>query len=38
VVLINPSEQIRKLLLITKLNSIFTIVESEQSAKEHLKK
>ncbi len=38
VVLINPSEQIRKLLLITKLNSIFTIVDSADKAKEHLKK
>ncbi|MCU0417619.1 MAG: STAS domain-containing protein [Cytophagaceae bacterium] len=31
-VLINPSEQIKKLLLITKLNSIFHIVDSEADA------
>ena len=35
-VLINPSEQIRKLLIITKLNSIFTITETDQMATEFL--
>ncbi|WMJ74852.1 STAS domain-containing protein [Cytophagaceae bacterium ABcell3] len=38
VILINPSEQIKKLLIITKLNAIFTIVDTEQEAKEKLKK
>lgn len=37
-VLINPSEQIKKLLIITKLNSIFVIVESESEALERLTK
>ena len=32
VVLINPSEQIKKLLVITKLNAIFTIVKSTEEA------
>lgn len=32
VVLINPSDQIRKLLLITKLNAIFTIYNSFEEA------
>lgn len=32
VVLINPSEQINKLLVITKLNAIFTIVKSNEEA------
>ena len=36
VVLIKPSDQIRKLLVITKLNAIFTIVESEEEAKTKL--
>ena len=31
-VLINPSEQIRKLLIITKLNNIFTITETDEAA------
>lgn len=31
-VLINPSEQIRKLLIITKLNNIFTITETDKAA------
>lgn len=33
VVLINPSEQIKKLLIITKLNAIFTIVNDQEEAK-----
>ncbi|ABG58969.1 STAS domain-containing protein [Cytophaga hutchinsonii] len=37
-VLINPSEQIKKLLIITKLNSIFVIVETEAEALERLTK
>ncbi|MGN6647724.1 MAG: STAS domain-containing protein [Cytophaga sp.] len=37
-VLINPSEQIKKLLIITKLNSIFVIVESEEEALKRLTK
>jgi anti-sigma B factor antagonist len=32
VVLINPSEQIKKLLIITKLNAIFSIVNSSEEA------
>ncbi|MBX9853569.1 MAG: STAS domain-containing protein [Cytophagaceae bacterium] len=32
VVLINPSDQIKKLLIITKLNAIFNIVNNEQEA------
>ncbi len=36
-VLINPSEHIRKLLIITKLNAIFTIVEDEAQAANFLK-
>ncbi|UOR06032.1 STAS domain-containing protein [Hymenobacter aerilatus] len=36
-VLIKPSEQLQKLLLITKLNAIFTIAADEASAAEHLK-
>ncbi len=36
VVLIKPSDQIRKLLVITKLNAIFTIVENEEEAKTKL--
>ncbi|CAA9243198.1 MAG: hypothetical protein AVDCRST_MAG95-1519 [uncultured Adhaeribacter sp.] len=31
-VLINPSEQIRKLLIITKLNNIFTVAETDKAA------
>ncbi|MCU0430657.1 MAG: STAS domain-containing protein [Cytophagaceae bacterium] len=31
-VLVNPSEQINKLLIITKLNSIFNVVKSEEEA------
>lgn len=33
VALVNPSEQINKLLVITKLNAIFTIVNNEEEAK-----
>ena len=33
VVLVNPSDQVRKLLVITKLNNIFTIVEHAEEAK-----
>ncbi len=36
-ILINPSEQIKKLLIITKLNSIFDIVNSREEAIEQLK-
>ncbi|MFA0960860.1 STAS domain-containing protein [Roseivirga sp. BDSF3-8] len=32
VLLINPSQHVQKLLIITKLNAIFTIVSSEQEA------
>jgi anti-sigma B factor antagonist len=32
VVLINPSEQVKKLLIITKLNAIFTIVDTKEEA------
>ncbi|MFN3403661.1 MAG: STAS domain-containing protein [Cytophagaceae bacterium] len=38
VVLINPSEQIKKLLIITKLNAIFSIVDTEEQAIEKLTK
>jgi anti-sigma B factor antagonist len=38
VVLINPSEQVKKLLIITKLNAIFTIVDSKEEAFAELKK
>ncbi len=38
VVLINPSEQVKKLLIITKLNAIFTIVDSKDEAFQELKK
>ena len=36
-VLINPSEQIQKLLIITKLNSIFTITETDKAAAQFLR-
>ncbi|MEQ9426465.1 MAG: STAS domain-containing protein [Cyclobacteriaceae bacterium] len=36
-VLINPSEQVSKLLIITKLNAIFTIVDTKEQALEKLK-
>ncbi|SMG39707.1 anti-sigma B factor antagonist [Marivirga sericea] len=32
VVLINPSEQVKKLLIITKLNNIFTIYDTKEEA------
>lgn len=32
VVLINPSEQVKKLLVITKLNNIFTIFDTKEEA------
>lgn len=38
IVLINPSDQIKKLLIITKLNAIFNIVNSEKEALTKLKK
>jgi len=37
VVLVNPSEQVKKLLIITKLNAIFTIVDTRELALEELK-
>lgn len=37
VILINPSEQIKKLLIITKLNAIFSIVNSSSEAISKLK-
>ena len=36
-VLINPSEHIRKLLIITKLNAIFTVAEDDAQAAKFLK-
>jgi len=36
-VLINPSEHIRKLLIITKLNAIFTVAEDDAQAANFLK-
>ncbi|WP_181305946.1 STAS domain-containing protein [Rufibacter sp. XAAS-G3-1] len=36
-ILINPSEHIRKLLIITKLNAIFTIAEDDSNAVQLLK-
>ncbi|WP_422361989.1 STAS domain-containing protein [Reichenbachiella sp.] len=38
VVIVNPSEHVKKLLAITKLNAIFTIVDSVAEAKEELNK
>lgn len=38
IVLINPSEQIKKLLIITKLNAIFNVVNNEEEAVAKLKK
>ncbi|MGI9543706.1 MAG: STAS domain-containing protein [Cyclobacteriaceae bacterium] len=38
VVLINPSEQVKKLLIITKLNAIFTIVDDKEAGITELKK
>ena len=37
VVLINPSDHVKKLLVITKLNAIFTIVDSIDEATKELK-
>jgi anti-sigma B factor antagonist len=37
VFLMNPSESVKKLLIITKLNSIFQIIESEEEALTHSK-
>ncbi len=37
VILINPSEQIKKLLVITKLNAIFTIVNNTDEAIQKLR-
>ena len=37
VILINPSEQVKKLLIITKLHAIFNIVDSREEAVEKLK-
>ena len=37
VILINPSEQIKKLLVITKLNAIFTIVNNADEAIQKLR-
>jgi anti-sigma B factor antagonist len=36
-ILINPSEHIRKLLIITKLNAIFTVAEDDAQAAKFLK-
>ncbi len=36
-VLINPSEQVKKLLIITKLNAIFTIADTKEEAIKVLK-
>jgi anti-sigma B factor antagonist len=37
VVLLNPSEQVKKLLLITKLNNIFNIFDTKEEAEAFLK-
>ncbi|MGK7390835.1 MAG: STAS domain-containing protein [Candidatus Cyclobacteriaceae bacterium M2_1C_046] len=37
VCLLNPSENVQKLLIITKLNAIFTVANSEEEALEKLK-
>lgn len=37
-VLVNPSEQVNKLLIITKLNAIFNIVQSKEEAVQSLNK
>ena len=37
VVLIKPSEQVKKLLIITKLNAIFNVAEKKEEAIERLK-
>lgn len=38
VVLVNPSDHVKKLLIITKLNAIFTIADSVEEAINELKK
>ena len=38
VILVNPSEHVKKLLIITKLNAIFTIVNSIEEARAKIKK
>lgn len=38
VVLVKPSDHVKKLLVITKLNAIFTVVEGEKEAVQKLKK
>jgi anti-sigma B factor antagonist len=38
VVLVNPSEHVKKLLVITKLNAIFSISDTLEEAKEELNK
>jgi anti-sigma B factor antagonist len=38
VILVNPSEHVKKLLVITKLNAIFTIVNTLEEAKATIKK
>jgi anti-sigma B factor antagonist len=38
VVLINPSDQVKKLITITKLDAIFKIVQNEKEALTYLKK
>lgn len=38
VVIVNPSDHVKKLLAITKLNAIFTIVDDIDKAKEELSK
>ncbi len=38
VYLMNPSESVKKLLVITKLNAIFQVVKSEEEAMQHAKK
>lgn len=37
IVLVNPSEHVKKLLIITKLQAIFTIVDSKEEAKDKFK-
>ncbi|CAN5164478.1 hypothetical protein BH09BAC3_BH09BAC3_30970 [soil metagenome] len=38
VYLMNPSESVKKLLVITKLNAIFQVVKTEEEALQHAKK
>ncbi|MEO9804118.1 MAG: STAS domain-containing protein [Reichenbachiella sp.] len=38
VIIVNPSEHVKKLLVITKLNAIFSIVDTIAEAKEELNK